>query len=88
MAKINEMHKLEVGQELWWVPHWSSRSSEPYLVKVESIGRKWVHLDNGHMIDINTLIADGGDFSSPGACFLSEQAYKELCNLKSEWNSY
>lgn len=67
---------LEVGQELWYVPA-DSRfvASQSRSVRVEKIGRKWASLNTQYRIDINTLWADGGQYSSPGRCWLSRDAW-------------
>ena len=78
--------KLTVGQKLWFVP--SDRRGNHSEVTVEKIGRKWATLDCRYRIDLVSLRADGGEYSSPGACYLNEQVYLEERMLLSAWNAF
>lgn len=78
---------LQIGQTLYFVPrHLRDRRSEN--VTVEKIGRKWATLSNRHRIDIETLVVDGGEYSSPGRCYLSKDEYEAESALQSTWNSF
>lgn len=46
--------KLEVGQQLWYVPRNGRRRAEGY-VTVLKVGRKWAQLDCRERINIETL---------------------------------
>jgi hypothetical protein len=66
--------KLEVGQSVFYVPTY--RHSQPSYAKVEKVGRKWATLDNRQRIEIETGMADGGEYSSPGFAYVSEDEYR------------
>lgn len=74
---------LSVGQKLCFVgTHRYNKG--PTEVTVTKIGRKWAYLDNGEKIDSVTLWADGGQYGSPGRCWLSEHDWmqeQERCRL-------
>lgn len=76
--------KYEVGQSLWWVP--AQRRGTPHAVNIKAVGRKWLQLDNHERVDIKTLFADGGDYSSPGRCYLSEEAWRADVALCVAWD--
>lgn len=78
--------KLTPGQTLWWVPR-NNRYREPFEVTVTKVGRKWIHLDNHHRIDAETLEADGAGYSPPGVCYLSQGAYESETALNQAWRS-
>ena len=75
------MSKLTVGQELLYVPAYHRK--KPRMVKVIKVGRRWATLDNRSRIDMQTLEADGGDYSSPGRCYNSPEEYEEHLRLYS-----
>ena len=80
---------LEVGQKLWWV----SRSDHSHRkdgreVIVTKIGHKWATLENGHRIDLKTMIANGGNYSSPGRCYLSHEDYDRLSRARDAWREF
>lgn len=65
-----------VGQELFWEASdaFSRRKGNTTkMVTIAKVGRQWLALSDGHRIDAVTLLADGGDYSSPGRCFLSRE---------------
>lgn len=75
--------KLEVGQKLWYVPS-DSRQNQTE-VTIQSIGRKWAKVCYVGRIDINTLEVDGGKFSSPGKCYISQEEYDNYVLIRSAW---
>ena len=77
--------KLQEGQKLWWV-YSSSRRGQPREVTVTKVGRKWAQIDNNCRIDIETLLADGGDHMSPGGCYLSKDIYDAEVALQKAWS--
>lgn len=78
---------LEIGQELWFVPR-ERRDGKPHPVTITKIGRKWAEVDRGYYrIDINTLVADGGQYASPGRCWLNQSAWEEEEARQSAWDS-
>lgn len=93
------MSRLQVGQELWFVPA-ESRLREPYATTVAKVGRRWATLSNGYRIDLQnacrpfgecSFSVDGAGFSSPGTCWLTRDDYvrhqecaRLWCSLTSE----
>lgn len=76
---------LHLGQELLFVNN-EKRTGAPFMVTVTKLGRKWATLDSGvYRIDINTLIADGRQFSSPGRCWLSRELYEAEERRTAAW---
>jgi hypothetical protein len=79
-------HGLTVGQELFVVYDERRRAGGNRPVIVTKIGRKWVDICEGrYRIDAETLRIDGKGFSSPGRCYLTEQAYREEAEIKDAW---
>lgn len=74
-----------VGMEVFVVPT-SSRREKPYTATIKSIGRKWITLDgyNGRF-DISDWRIDGGNYSSPGTVYPSEQVYNAEQELNKAW---
>ena len=70
--------KLKVGQKLWMV-YSDHRRGHSHEVTVEQVGRKWAYLDkfNKSRIYIASLKVDGGEYSSPGQCYLSKEDYEK-----------
>lgn len=80
---MGERVKLTAGQELFYVPR--SRFQNPASVVVEKVGRKWASLSNRIRVDIETLIADGGDYPSPGRAYLRKEDHEEEAALNADW---
>lgn len=83
---VSEDQRLSLGQTLWYVP--SSRRGTPHEAKIQGLGRKWATLDNGERINISTLLADGGQYFSPGRCYLSKEAYEAELAVCKAWNEF
>lgn len=78
---------LTVGKKLWWVPKEPTR--RPCRnVEVLKVGRKWATLSNGHRIAIDSFIADGGKYSSPGRCYESKEQYTSIRRLNMAWEKF
>lgn len=78
---------LVVGQKLWYVP--SDKRGQPHAVTVLKVGRKWADLDYARRrISIKTLRADGGQYSSPGRCYLSQAEYEAEVALDKAWTKF
>ena len=75
---------FEVGQKLWFV--WSERRiGEPREVTVEKVGRVWATLDNHRRCDATGKV-DGGQYQSPGHCYVSREVYElEQSRLNAWW---
>ena len=74
--------KFTVGQTLWFVPS-DLRWNQPYEVKIEIVGRKWMTLSNSRRIDIDTMRCEGF-----GMCYLSKEAYEEDIALGEAWQKF
>ena len=75
-----------VGQELYW--EWSDYSHKRNtgeMVTITKIGRRWLNLSNTHRVDVSTLVADGGNYSPPGRCFLSRDAREAERSRDAAW---
>ena len=77
--------KLVVGQQLYFVPT-DQRDGKPRFVTVTRIGRKWATLSRYERVDMETLVVDGGDFMSPGQCYLSEADYLNEVAVNKAWS--
>jgi hypothetical protein len=79
---------LKVGQELWFVP--SDSRHFPCIVVISKIGNKWAYVDkwNRDKIDVNTLVMDGRQYSSPGKCYLNPAEYETEKKIIAEWNLF
>lgn len=78
--------KLTVGQTLWYVP--SGRHGNPHEITVEKVGRKWATCSRFLRIDMETLAADGGNYSSPGSCYLSKADHDAEVALEETWKRF
>jgi len=79
--------KLRAGQTLWWVTrsNFHQTINRNYEVVVEKMGRTWAYLSNGERIDRN-LIADGGQYSSPGRCYFNKEHYLSEMARQIKWD--
>lgn len=85
------MSELKVGQTLWFVNSQYRNANEAGKgseVTVEKVGRVWVQLSNGHRIDKESMVADGGIYSSPGVCYLTEGDHKARLELCAVWRAF
>lgn len=78
---------LSVGQELFYVKT-HNKYVKGTCVVVVKIGRKWAELSNGDRINKDTLWTDGGQYSSPGRCWLSEADYDTHIITYRIWNDF
>lgn len=76
---------LQVGQKLWLVP--TNRGGNAREVTVQAIGRKWAQMEHGLRVNMSTLAVDGGQYTSPGQCYLSETDYNDLRALHAAWTT-
>lgn len=77
-------HNLTIGQELWFVPERYSHLS-PRNIKVKKIGRIWAETSTMMRISLDTLVADGGQYSPPGRCYLSRDAWEAEGKRQIAW---
>ena len=83
---MSNPHNIKPGDTLYVVRN----RREARNIRVGKVGRKWITLDIGDRVDLETLAIDGGDYTSPGQCYLSLEHYKheqrravawrDLCN--------
>ena len=84
--------QYEVGQKVWFVPH-DSRTGTGRGLVVTSVGRKWVQLGLAespqsaltYRVERGRRDVDGGQYSSPGNVYASEQAYNDHIALTVAW---
>ena len=75
---------FEVGQKLWFVRN-RKRSDGPREVTVEKAGRVWATLSNRLRCDATGKV-DGGNYQSPGHCYVNREAYElEQARLSAWW---
>jgi len=60
-------HNLQPNQPLWYVPD-DKRDGSGREIVIASIGRRWASTVCGMRFDLESLRADGGQYSSPGRC--------------------
>lgn len=87
---MTNTHNLKVGQKLFYVVsvNRSRNGSNEIWLSVIKVGRKWATLSGyNQRIDLETLEMDGGDYSSPGRCYLSEGEYWSQRELKKCWST-
>lgn len=82
---MSNPHNFQVGQSLYLVPNRGCGYRCSGVVSISKVGRKWATLDNDSKMDLQTLDIDGGGYSSPGKCYLSEQEYIEYKEKKDYW---
>ena len=83
---------LTKGQELFLVAGINRGSLTKRTVTVTAVGKKWATLDypahKPYRITLDTWRIDGGDYSSPGECFPSEQEYNAEVALSRNWSAF
>lgn len=77
---------IEVGQKLWCA--YNQRYNQNEFAEVVKVGRKWIELSNRRRADKTTLIIDGGQYSSPGKCHISKEAYEEDQERLCRWDEF
>lgn len=75
---------LQPGQKLWFV-YSDRRQGQGREVTVEKIGRKWATLTDGDRVSIESLDMDGGQYSSPGRCYLSREEWARSEEVRLAW---
>ena len=81
---------LTIGQKLFYVPANRYRRTEPHEVTVTAVGRKWVVFKDGNIterfaITDKCMMVDGGEYQSPGRCYLSKEDYETEQALTARW---
>ena len=77
---------FEVGQKMWFVRS-EKRRGEPREVTVEKSGRVWATLSNGMRCDKSGCV-DGGQYNSPGHCYVSREAYEFDQSRLTAWRKF
>lgn len=76
---------FKVGQQIF--VEWRN-GSKPYMLTetVSKIGRKWVEFMNGRCrFNPETMNIDGGEYTSPGRVWLTEDAYDAHVERRHMW---
>jgi hypothetical protein len=86
-ASQDKAQTYTVGQILYYVPNRSYYQAESRPLKVAKVGRDWVTLENDARFGKRDrkMEIDGGNYASPGRCYLSESDYKESAALVMAW---
>lgn len=82
---------LTVGQKLWFV-YSDRRRGNSLELTVTKVGRKWASTcssgwPESYRINIETLRADGGQYTSPGRAYLSREAYEAELAVDTAWRN-
>lgn len=81
-----------VGQPLFFVPHdhrlVHERAQYTYIITIEKIGRKWLTTSHGLRLHKDTLVADGGEYVSPGRAWITEEAYLTWLAQRQAWDAF
>lgn len=78
---------VKVGQKLWFVPN--ERHGNPREVTVTKVGRKWFETDGyTPRISVESLKADGGQYLSPGRCYLSKSEHTHAVATTQAWSEF
>lgn len=76
---------LKVGDRVLFVPN-DRRYREPTWLDVVKVGRKWVYLSQRDFrLATDDMIVDGGQYSSPGRCYRSEEEYAAQLLRRAQW---
>lgn len=83
------MTAIQAGQKLWCVVDFRhGRNINPPSqneVVVRKVGRKYADLDSGERLILDTMTLDGGQYTSPGKCYLSKEAYDSAEGATLAW---
>lgn len=80
------MPNYTVGQKLWFVSSDNRRSEQEIIIT--RVGRKWLETDINCRLDVNTLVADGRGYNSPGVAYLNRADWVARCALISAWGEF
>jgi len=76
---------MKVGDKLYFVYR---GGSSPGYVEVVKVGRVWAYLSHGYRIDLKTLRADAGEYSSPGTAWHSKEEYDKSVYAATLWRMF
>lgn len=80
------------GQKLWYVPHGrrSVNEADGYEITIAKVGRKWLSIEESHhsnlRLAVDSLLADGRGYSSPGKAYVTQQAYLDEKSRSTAWD--
>lgn len=81
---MSNPHGLKVGQRLYIAPN--THSHTPcYETITLSIGRRWANIGSNGRVDLETLLLDGGQYTSPGKAYFSKNEYQEMAAKEAYW---
>lgn len=90
MAKAHEQG-WEVGQTVYVVfdRKYDGHDPEGRIETITKIGRRWIEVGDPRWrkarFDAETMILDGGNYSSPGRIWPSEAEYRESLEVQKAW---
>lgn len=79
MKATRNPHNLQVGQTLYYVANDRRDAHRDGGAEITKIGRQWATVCIAYCnarVDLETLEVDGGNYSSPGRCYLSREAWE------------
>ena len=73
------MTKFKIGQKLFRDKNLNFQRGKACQswVTINKVGRKWLTVDYGERVNIETLEVDRGQSSSPAQCYLTKKEYDE-----------
>ena len=78
---------MKVGDTLYFV-YSGNYPSAPEVVTVLALGRKWATLSNGYRIEVETLRAERGKYSSPGRAWETKKEYDAIFFAATLWKKF
>lgn len=66
----------------------ANRQGSPRTETVTAVGHKWGYLGRRSRFNLATGWIDGGEYSSPGRVWPSEEAYRAYAELIHDWNNF
>ena len=75
------------GQEVFWVKSLTSmrnaaKTGPTVIIKIED---RWLYLENGHRVNMETGEAEYKRGLTPGRCYLSEESYRKEQQTLEAW---
>lgn len=80
--------KFQEGQTVYLSD--TTHSHKPCLstTQITKVGRKWVECGMHGRFDRQTLVRDGGEYSSPGRAYLSADDWHAEQELEEAWSTF
>jgi hypothetical protein len=84
--------ELKVGDKVLFVPR-ERRIGPPAWVTVFKVGHKWITLGTDgyrdrYRVAKGSSNVDGGQYTSPGTIWVSEEAYAEAVAIEKTWKAF